>query len=435
MKVLLALPGELYQQYLAEFTRKYPEEVTVVGNAEAFNLLMQMHDQEKPDVVIFDAGLPGTTDPDRYAPKSMVDMIQHVRRGRAKLVMLANGILVKEKDRVRLKMNGVEVLDGNPVTLATLAPVLNLPELPDFQKPVISVFSLKGGIGKSSVAANLAVRLAAGYEPPYDLYSGYLQRPSTGLKVLVWDLDFQSSDARLLFNVPPELNLYTLFRDNQLPKLDLRIITQYIYTHSSGVDVFAAPPHNVQIRGLNDPAYASVLISLLLKALQQVYHVIIFDLPNEIITRPHVEAALKSSNMVLHVLQPNKRAAKAAKEGMYWLERLGKKDKDVFFVMNRLYDRRIDMRPFTTLLEHPIDATLPELKNFDAMQDGGDFPAVEDKGYADGLSELIGKMLPNFLPRKPEARGSFFGTMFTPKKPKPKAGPTDEDLSEEVPRG
>lgn len=405
-RILLAVPAELYDHYLSAFTQKYPEEVSVIGNAEAFNVLMQMHDQERPYAIIVDAGLPGTPDPAKYAPKSMVEMIQHVRKARTRIVLMTNGITIRDTDRARLRMSKVEVVDGNPVDIRDIARALGLPVLRDFERPVLSTFSLKGGVGKSSVAANVAVRLAKGYVPPFDLYTGYLQRPSTGMKVLVWDLDFQSSDMRVIFDVPNDKNIYALFRDNQLSRLDLQIITKYIYSHPSGVDVFAAPPHNVRIKDLGDPEYASALIGMLLRALQQIYHVIIFDMPNEILTRPHVEAALRESNAIIHVVQPNKRSAKAAREGAYWLERLGKGREDIYGVMNRLYDRKLDLRTIEELMGDSFDAVIPEVKGFDQMQDAEEFPVEESKPYRDAIDTLIERAIPTFRRAEPPKEAS-----------------------------
>ena len=80
---------------------------------------------------------------------------------------------------------------------------------------VISVFSSKGGIGATSVAANLGVALA--------------DRDDT--KTVLVDLSFQMGDLALMLDQPPKYSLVDAFVENKLDEGKLRSILSH---HSSG---------------------------------------------------------------------------------------------------------------------------------------------------------------------------------------------------------
>jgi pilus assembly protein CpaE len=88
---------------------------------------------------------------------------------------------------------------------------------------VVTVFGAKGGIGKSTVATNLAVALA---------------RKQTGSVVIV-DLDNGFGDVGGMLDVRAERTLLDLANDiERVEKDDLR---KYVVSHSSGLDVLAGP--------------------------------------------------------------------------------------------------------------------------------------------------------------------------------------------------
>jgi pilus assembly protein CpaE len=81
---------------------------------------------------------------------------------------------------------------------------------------ILSVFSAKGGIGATSVAANLGVALAA--------------RPQT--KTVLVDLSFQMGDLGLMLDSPPRGSLTDAFEDGALDDSSLRSM---LIQHASGV--------------------------------------------------------------------------------------------------------------------------------------------------------------------------------------------------------
>lgn len=87
---------------------------------------------------------------------------------------------------------------------------------------IISFFSTKGGVGKTTLATNLAVELASGGK----------------LQVLLIDLNLQFGDVAVFLNLVPKRTIADLTQSGSLAFEDIR---SYFLTHSSGLHVLAAP--------------------------------------------------------------------------------------------------------------------------------------------------------------------------------------------------
>jgi len=87
---------------------------------------------------------------------------------------------------------------------------------------VVTVFSPKGGTGKTVTATNLAAALA-----------------KQGRKTLLLDLDLQFGDAAIVLGLEPEKTIYDLV--TAPGELDSEKLAGYVSRHASGIDVLAAP--------------------------------------------------------------------------------------------------------------------------------------------------------------------------------------------------
>ena len=88
---------------------------------------------------------------------------------------------------------------------------------------VITVFSPKGGTGKTVLSTNLAAYLAAEHDK----------------RVLLVDLDLQFGDAAIMLGIDPERTLHELV--HAPGDLDAGKLAGYMTRHNSGLDVLAAP--------------------------------------------------------------------------------------------------------------------------------------------------------------------------------------------------
>ena len=88
---------------------------------------------------------------------------------------------------------------------------------------VISLFGAKGGIGKTTLATNLAVAFAQ------------LRRDSVALM----DIDTRFGDVAIVLDLQPEKNISDAIAD--IDEIDRTNIKSYLTPHSSGISVLAAP--------------------------------------------------------------------------------------------------------------------------------------------------------------------------------------------------
>ena len=88
---------------------------------------------------------------------------------------------------------------------------------------VMTVFSPKGGTGKTTVATNLAAALCK----------------REGRRTLLLDLDLQFGDAAIVLGLEPEKTIYDLV--TAPGELDSEKLAGYVTKHPSGIDVLAAP--------------------------------------------------------------------------------------------------------------------------------------------------------------------------------------------------
>lgn len=140
---------------------------------------------------------------------------------------------------------------------------------------VLSFFSTKGGVGRTTLAVNLAVSLA-----------------SKGKKVLLIDASLQFGDVAITLNQPAKKTIYQLVETGE--EITLAAVEKNIIKHECGLDLLLAP---------KEPAFAEAVksehILKIVEAVQTVYNYIIFDLPPSITEKEL--AILDRSSMVFLV--------------------------------------------------------------------------------------------------------------------------------------
>jgi pilus assembly protein CpaE len=152
----------------------------------------------------------------------------------------------------------------------------DVPQIQGTGGTVITVFGAKGGIGKTTIATNLATAL----------------HRETRQTVALVDMDTRFGDVAIMMDVPVDRNIADLAR--RLDSLDRTTIKDYLVPHSSGVGILPAPSH---------PGDWNVVtpdhIEQVVRLLAQTHDFVILDTPGTF--NEMVAAALEMATVVLLV--------------------------------------------------------------------------------------------------------------------------------------
>lgn len=141
---------------------------------------------------------------------------------------------------------------------------------------VISLFGAKGGIGKTTLATNLAVALHR------------LRNESVALM----DIDTRFGDVAIVLDLQPETNISETVQS--IDNLDRNTIRSYLTQHSSGISVLTAPTRPSEWRQVQ-PSHVERLITLL----EETHDFVVLDTPG--FFTELVGTALDMSDLVLLV--------------------------------------------------------------------------------------------------------------------------------------
>lgn len=198
---------------------------------------------------------------------------------------------------------------------------------------VITVFGAKGGLGKSTIAANLAVKLAEKRK-----------------KVALVDLDLQFGDLNIFLDLEPKDTIVELVQDVVTPNIDS--VRSYMAVHSSGVHVLCAP---------RSPEYAELVsadkVQSLLSLLRTYYDYVIVD------TSPSFTdvtiTAIESSSILFFVTGLDISILRNSKLSVSLLESLQQTDK-IRLIVNRAVDMNsITINDVQKIIGYPIWAKIP----------------------------------------------------------------------------
>lgn len=200
---------------------------------------------------------------------------------------------------------------------------------------VITIFSAKGGVGKTTLATNLAAYLA-----------------SSGARTLLIDLDLMFGDVAISLQLLPAHSMRDIQSLNG--KLDEAAIRSVVSVHQdSGLDVIAAPADP----GDADRIPAGV-VEELLRVSRSMYDYVLVDTPPNL--TEHVLTACDFSDLTLLIATLDIPAVKNLRIAMNTLDTLGASQDARVVVLNRS-DAKVGLKPedVVTALKHPIGASVP----------------------------------------------------------------------------
>jgi pilus assembly protein CpaE len=256
---------------------------------------------------------------------------------------------------------------------------------------VVTVFSPKGGTGKTTVATNLAATFAK----------------RDGKRTLLLDLDLQFGDAAIALGIEPEKTIYDLVVAPG--ELDSEKLACYVTKHPCGLDILAAP-----LRPEDAELVVESKVTNLIEVARGSYDAIIVD------TSPFFHgpmlATLDRTDELIVLCGPDVPTLKNVRLAMQTLELLSFPASRVRYVMNRANaDVGLKMREIEAALKVKIAAELPSDKSVPVSVNRGN-PVVLAEPRAD-FSRAIVALAKQMAPRmtagapKPIMRKKRFRTM------------------------
>lgn len=198
---------------------------------------------------------------------------------------------------------------------------------------IITVFGAKGGLGKTTIATNLAVMLAKQKK-----------------KVAILDLDLLFGDVHIFLDVEPKETISDLMQESFQNSIDA--VRAFMTVHSSGVHVLCAP---------KNPEYAETIsgdrIQSLLALLRSYYDFVIID--TAVNFSDPTLAALEASSTILFITGLDVSALKNSRVAMSTLESLGQKKKARVIINRAVEINYITIADVQRIVDAPILSRIP----------------------------------------------------------------------------
>ncbi len=195
---------------------------------------------------------------------------------------------------------------------------------------VIAVFGTKGGIGKTTLAVNLAVALSQ----------------QTRRRVALFDADFPFGAVGVYLNLPPVRSVANLI--GHIRDLEPEMFEQVLVRHSSGVHVLQSPtrPENIDL-------ISGVDTEQLVRALGERFDYIVVDCQSNYDER--TLTILERADQILFVVVPEVSALKNARFFLELAEKLGLEQERFQIVLNRAETQSgIDAQMIEQTLQAPV---------------------------------------------------------------------------------
>jgi pilus assembly protein CpaE len=201
---------------------------------------------------------------------------------------------------------------------------------------IIGVFSLRGGVGISSIAANLAAGLTQLWNQP---------------SVLV-DLALTAGQSALMFNLPFRRSWENL-ASIPAAEIDKNVVADVLLQHSSDTLVLAAssrPEQNELIDGEK--------VTRVLSLLSHEYNYVVLDLPHDF--QDTTIAGLDLSEEVLLVLSPDLASVRSTVCALNVFNTLNYPPSKIRLVLNWVFQRHgLPRKDIEAAIKHPIDFIIP----------------------------------------------------------------------------
>lgn len=240
---------------------------------------------------------------------------------------------------------------------------------------VVTICSFKGGVGKTLVATNLAVAVAA----------------RTPARTVLIDLDVNSSDVGVHLDLLEGPTIVDMLP--YLPEAGIPDLSRFLARHRpSGLDVLLGPPRS-ELGALVKPEH----LRRILDWLRREYHLVFIDTPPD---GGHelLHESLQAASRVLLVTTTDAASLRQGRVAMDTLQRLGIPEARLILVVNQVYDGGpVSLREVQDFLGVPAAVTLVSDRRAaeEAVFDGRPLVlGAPDHPLVTALLALAGKLCP-----------------------------------------
>lgn len=364
----------------------FNSDIEVVGEANGGSEAIRQTERLNPDIVLMDISMPdmdgirATELLSFRAPSTSVIIMSF----QSETDYMKKAMMAGAKEYIVKPFTGTDIIN----TILKVyqkdtrkKEILNIPSDHSENKAparIISLFSTKGGVGKTTTAVNVAVELA-----------------NTQLaKVLLIDLNLQFGDIASFLNLVPRKTIADLAQVSALKYDDIRF---HMLTHSSGVEVLAASTR---------PEYAELItsdhIQQILSEVQPHFDYVICD--NVSRFDDISLSGLEMADEIWLILGMDIPSIKNTKLSLDILQNLNYSHK-VKVILNR-FDKKsgISLRDIENTINLKVDHTISndEQTFINALNKGVPFiEAYPRSAAADEIRKITGKVL-----KKPEGKDS-----------------------------
>jgi pilus assembly protein CpaE len=249
---------------------------------------------------------------------------------------------------------------------------------------VVTVFSSKGGCGKTFLSTNLAVALSRG-----------------GAEVALVDLDLHFGDVAIMLHLFPS---HTIYDAAQSPGLDALSLKSFLTRHDSGIWALVAPTEPTVADTINPSAIGSIL-----KLLRSAFDYVVIDTPPAF-SEP-VLAAFDESDWLIMLATLDVPSIKNLKLTLQTMELLHFPKDRMRVVINRA-DSKVGLRmpDVDKLLSSPVDTTIPSSRSVPlSVNKGSPIMLEEPKGpVADSIRRIAALLTDTRAASRPRQRRSLF---------------------------
>ena len=307
----------------------FESDVEVVGSAASGAQALDMAVRLSPDVVLMDINMPdmdGITATEKLSaavPAAAVVMMSvqgeadYLRRS---MLAGAREFLVKpfSSDELTASIRQVYTREQDKISrMAAAAPVVSQDGGSsggiggESEGRVVAIFSPKGGVGRTTIAVNLAVAAAT----------------ELGRSVVLMDGSFQFGDVGVLLNLNPK-NKSIADLVPELEQGEPESLDTFVIKHSSGIEVLLAPP---------SPEMAELItpggVKRVIEALRRRHDLVIIDCTSWF--NDTTLAILDAADDVLTILSLEITSIKNMRLFLEVAEQLGYEQSKIKLVLNR----------------------------------------------------------------------------------------------------